>query len=526
MPFTKTIIEVSFYSPAGVALICCGSLAFLLLHRLFLHPLSRIPGPLLGRISSLYLYTISYLGIECRVLAHHHHKYKHPVLRIAPNTVSISDAAALHSIYVAGGGFQKDSRYENFNLDGHATIFSARDTAYRDVRAKAVLPLFAWSKVKAAGEAQGIIRTCVDKFVERFQKEKVNALRYPPNDGKVNVLALAERLTIDATTGYLFNRTYGGLDEQADSLTSTEVPPGGTSRSNRMSATPFILAVLAFGRFSLLPNWLFRSLNAAFGLLFPNTEANKSFDLMNSFATTLIDDADPGKDDTYQSRLLAAGISKAETIAQTVAVTFAGTDSTAVNLATLIFHLVQNASVRERLRVELREFETDPSWDPQTLPYLRAVIREGMRLAVANPARLSRLVPSGGFDIEGTHLPAGTSIGLAAYVLHHNPELFPEPFDFRPERWLEYGREAEDAKADPLVRNKGREMDRNVFPFGVGSRMCIARNFALHALFVAVRVLIESGVLEGARTCDDRIELEEWFNVGIKGHKLEIQWTS
>lgn len=43
--------------------------------------------------------------------------------------------------------------------------------------------------------------------------------------------------------------------------------------------------------------------------------------------------------------------------------------------------------------------------------------------------------------------------------------------------------------------------------------MCTARNFATRELFVAVRVLVESGVLEGARTCDDRIELEEWFNV-------------
>lgn len=57
-------------------------------------------------------------------------------------------------------------------------------------------------------------------------------------------------------------------------------------------------------------------------------------------------------------------------------------------------------------------------------------------------------------------------------------------------------------------------------PNWLESWMCIARNFATRELFVAVRVLVESGVLEGARTCDDRIELEEWFNVGIKGHKL------
>lgn len=158
--------------------------------------MSHVPGPLLGRISSIYLYTISYLGIEGRVLARHHHEYQTSVLHIAPEAVSISSGAALHSIYVARGGFQEDSRYENFNLDGHATIFSTRDTVYRDVRAKAVLPLFATSKFKAAAEAQGIIRTCVDDFVERFQTKKANALKFPPNDARVNVLALAERLAM------------------------------------------------------------------------------------------------------------------------------------------------------------------------------------------------------------------------------------------------------------------------------------------------------------------------------------------
>ena len=524
MAFTKTLIVVSSYSPVAIAILLCTSLFFLVLYRLFLHPLSLVPGPLLSRISSVYLYTISYLGIECRVLAHHHRKYRTSVLRIAPDAVSLSNGAALNAIYVAGGGFQKDWRYRNFNTHGHATIFSTRDTAYRDVRAKAVLPLFAMSKIKAAGKAQGVIRACVDDFVERFQREKANALRFSPDLAKVNIVALAERMTIDATTGYLFKKRYGGLDEQADLLAQTGVSASSSSKVGMMSATPFMLAVLAAGRFSLLPNWLFLSLNAVLGFLFPDPETNRSFNLVNSFAASLIADANPDKDDTYQSRLLAAGISRAETIAQTVAVTFAGTDSTAVNLATLIFHLVQNPSVRKRLERELEGYKMDPSWDPQTLPYLRAVIREGMRLAVANPARLSRIVPPGGFDVDGTHLPPGTSVGFAAYVLHHNPELFPEPFAFRPERWLDDDAQTEDGKVNERAERQKREMERDTFPFGVGSRMCIARNLATHVLFLAVSVLVKSGVLEGARTCEEKIELEEWFNAGIKGHKLEIEW--
>lgn len=505
--------------PEAVPIFLCTLLAFPILYRLFIHPLSHVPGPLPARITSFYLYAVCYLGIECRLLAHYHRKYKTSVLRIAPNAVSISDGAALHQIYVAEGGFSKDSRYENFKVGGHDTIFSARDTAYRDLRAKAVLPLFATGRVRAAGEDGGIIRNCVRKFIERFESEKVGAVRRTPNAAKIDVLDLAYRLMMDSTTGYLFNKTYNALDEQPVSAHASG-PPKAASHPNKMSAVPFIFAIVDAGRFSLLPTWLFHALNFTFGWLFPDSEFLESLACVHDFAAALADDVDPEKGDTYQSRLLAAGISRSEMIAQCMAVMFAGTDSTAVKLVTIIFHLVQNPRVHDRLREEISVLGKDPATDPQTLPYLRAVIREGLRLGMANPARFSRTVPPGGFEIGEIYLPAGTDVGLAPYVLHHNPELFLEPFAFRPERWLDEGK-------GTLTRSERqrREMERDLVPFSAGLRACIARNFAIHVLFVATRAIVESGLLGGARTCTKTIELEEYFNTAIKGHKLLIEWS-
>ena len=459
------------------------------------------------------------------MIADYHRKYKTSVLRISPNAVSISDGAALHPIYVDGGGFRKDQRYENFKVDGHSTIFSTQDTVYRDRRAKAVLPLLAMGRVRAAGEGHGPMRKCVDQFIDYFQREKAKALR---NAAKVDILDLSQRVAIDIVTEYLFKRKYGGLDEQVLSVTHTGGSPSTNYHSSTMSATPFVIAIVEYGRFSLLPNWLFCKVFAFYSVLarlFPDADANNSFHRVQDFAACVVNDADPTTDDTYQSRLLAAGISPAETIAQCKAVMFAGTDSTATKLATIIFHLVQNPNVRDRLRGEARALGADPSTDPQTLPYLRAVIREGLRLGMANPARFTRIVPPSGLHVGGNYLPAGTNVGLAPYVLHHNPELFPEPFAFRPERWMD-DEKGTDRKLDPRVERQRRERERDLVPFGVGSRTCIARNLATHELFVAVRAVVESGVLDGARTCMERIELEEWFNVGIKGHKLEIEWSS
>ena len=130
-------------------------------------------------------------------------------------------------------------------------------------------------------------------------------------------------------------------------------------------------------------------------------------------------------------------------------------------------------------------------------------------------------MPPSGFEICQTYLPAGTNVESAPCVLHHNPALFPEPFAFRPERWLDKAR----GTLTQSEKQK-REMERDLIPFSVGARTCIARNFAKHELFVAIKAIVKSGVLKGARTCTKTIELEEYFNVAIKDHKSEIEWFS
>ncbi|KAI4160949.1 MAG: hypothetical protein L6R39_000155 [Caloplaca ligustica] len=513
----------AFFSPSvSITLCTCVPFAIIVFYRLFLHSLSHIPGPLLARISSLPLYTICFLGIECRVLEFYHRRYKVPVLRIAPNAVSISDGAALHPIYVAGGGYPKTARYENFKVGGHDTIFSSRDPAYRDVRAKAVAPLFAMSRVRAAGLEAGIIRQCIRTFMQRFECEKASAKKRAPEAAKVDVLGLTYRLMMDSVTGYLFGHTYGALEERPVSLAPAKAASFNVeSGSSKMSALPFIFAIVEAGRFSLLPNWLFSTLSSIVDWLFPNEEFHHSLECVRAFAMRLTEEADPKIDDTYQARLLAAGVAKPETIVQCMAVMFAGTDSTAVKLVTIIFHLVRNPNIHERLKKELGHFGKDPATDPQTIAYLRAVVKEGLRLGMANPGRFSRTTPPGGLEIGGVHIPGGTDVGLAPYTLHHNAEVFAEPFMFRPERWLDEGKEGT-CRPERLRR----EMERDLIPFNVGLRACIARNFAVHKLFVATKAIVESGVLEGARTCTNTIELQEFFNVGIKDHKLEIIWSS
>jgi len=147
--------------------------------------------------------------------------------------------------------------------------------------------------------------------------------------------------------------------------------------------------------------------------------------------------------------------------------------------------------------------------DVQALPYLTAVVKEALRLSMANPTRLPHIVPLGGWMFKSTSFPAGSIVGCSAYELHFNSSVFPEPHDFRPERWLDVT----------------DEMMKYWFAFGAGSRACIARNLATLELHLATERLASSKVLDGARASrEGDVEIYEWFNSKVKGESIEIVW--
>lgn len=419
---------MSSFIPDRVLLLFCFPLLILILYRQFFHSLSNIPAPPTAAFTSLFLYIVCYFGIEGRVLANYHRKYKTSVLRIAPNAVSIANGADLPPIYTVRGGFPKDARYQNFRIEGHDTIFSTADTSYRDLRAKAIAPLFAQNRIREAIKNDGVLRRCIDKFIARFEKEKRNAIESSPRAAKVDILDLAIRLSIDVTTGYLFKKEFGGLDEDGS------LPKKSSLATQKLSLTPFIQAIASSGRFSLFPNWLFTAIYSLLDRMTPDKALLDAMGRLNDYINSILDDTERGQDGSYPARLMSSGASKLETGMHCKAVTFAGTDSTGVKLATILFHLVQNPQVCAKLREECNSAHKDA--DPHTLPYLCAVVREGLRLGLANPVRLTRTVPPAGHDIGPYHIPGGTNIGAAAYVLHHDPEVYPAPWIFRPERWL------------------------------------------------------------------------------------------
>lgn len=142
----------------------------------------------------------------------------------------------------------------------------------------------------------------------------------------------------------------------------------------------------------------------------------------------------------------ADNLTSDEVKATAMAYMIAGTDTTANSLTYLIWSVCKHPAVKSQLLKELQSLpEGYQDAHLKDLKYLNHVISETLRLYSAAPSGLPRVVPSGGADLVGHWLPAGTVVCAQAYTMHRQPDIFPDPEEFRPGRWSEPSKEMKDA---------------------------------------------------------------------------------
>jgi len=175
-----------------------------------------------------------------------------------------------------------------------------------------------------------------------------------------------------------------------------------------------------------------------------------------------------------------------QVLSLSLSMVLAGSETTAISLSSVFYHLLQHPYAYRKLVAELdaavaqgiiadRPTRTVSWSESQKLPYLDACIQESFRLHPAAGLPLERVVPAQGMDILGEHIPGGTIVGCNAWVLHRRPEIFGPDVDvWRPERWI-------DASSEQL-----RAMKATMFQFGAGARTCIGKNISLLEIYKLV----------------------------------------
>jgi len=152
----------------------------------------------------------------------------------------------------------------------------------------------------------------------------------------------------------------------------------------------------------------------------------------------------------------------------------AGHETTAATMAWIVNRLVTHPDVMARARAEIFSVlngERLSAAHVGKMKYLEAVINETMRLEPVVP-NIGRGLKKP-MTIAGRQLPAGVTIAPCIYLVHRRPELWLNPTQFNPDRFLE-----------------SRQTSYTFFPFGGGSRRCLGAAFATYQMKIVIAEIL------------------------------------
>lgn len=437
------------------------------LYNLTFHPLANFPGPRLAASTSWYktFYEVLLARTWTSHLATLHTNHG-PILRVGPNDLHFASPVAYHAIYHPTSRWAKEATlYRSFGEDHSSFGFLnySEAKARRDVLA----PLFSR---RATGELQGLVRGHVERLCVALEREHARG------GGPSDLLFALRCFTLDTILDYCF----------AKDVHATEAPAFQAPMVAAMDAS--LPSTVVFRHFEWLrkmvfsfPGWLTKLTSPVLAGL---VELQK---LLGAQVNDVVRNPGALKDAPHpiiyhrlQDPVMnesAGGVPDATSLYEEAqALLFGGADSAANTTMTGLAHLLTHPSLLQPLKTELLTAWPDLSQPPPTLeqlehlPYLTAVIKESLRVSPGVCSPLPRVVPASGATIDGTFIPAGATVSMAASSLHSNPALFPSPQTFSPDRWVGPG---------------GKKRERYLVPFSRGPRACLGQSLAMCELYFA-----------------------------------------
>ncbi|KAI5378484.1 hypothetical protein J4E82_002799 [Alternaria postmessia] len=398
-----------------------------------------------------------------------------PIARVAPNHLITSDPEfwarinAVRSPYARSSWYYHCARFET----GKDNVFTDCDNDSHDARRKKMTSGYSGKENPTLEPSIDLhVKELVD-LVHKYAVPTASAEQSKPMD-------LAEKIpffTLDVISHVGLGQAFGDLKADKDLQNYLKSSEEGLKIGN----TAFAMGIAWLRDTPIIGPAISPSEKDVNGFGNMMAQARK---IVNSRMTKSTDD----KSDMFAS-FVRHGLSGNDLFQEVFEQILAGSDTTAAAIRAILLYVMSHPRVYAKLQAEIDESVkagTAPASpgiisdaEVRRLPYLGAVVREGMRMHPPVANLFSKVTPDEGdvvtINSKEHFIPGGTLVGYSAWTMHrNNRSLYGEDCGtFRPERWL-----IDTSDAGEKAR-LARMTKTNDMIFGYGRWLCLGRNVAL-----------------------------------------------
>ncbi|KAH8893084.1 BcABA1, cytochrome P450 monooxygenase [Thozetella sp. PMI_491] len=424
--------------------------------------LRHVPGPWLAHFSYLWLARTTWSGKQWYVLREFGERYG-PLVRIGPNYLTTDDAELLRRISGARRSYNRDPWYRGSRWNPfYDTMFTLTDTAAHDTL-----------KAKTAAGYNGRDTPSLESDVDSQVAAFISLLRskYLSKGASARPLDFAlvtSFFTMDVITHVAFGQPFGYLKQDTDLYDFLGGVRANWPIISLTNDVPWIRSVMYSSLFLRLLGPKYTDQKGMGRVMSASRDV-----VARRFASDVKDQKD------MMQSWMRHGMSQTECESEGLFMIIAGSDTVASVIRITMLNILVNPTVYQKLKQTIataaqEETASTPITFEQArrIPYLQALIYEGIRIRAPASGPFMKSVPPEGETIHGMFIPGGTAIGMNTASLLRSKKHFGEDAHlFRPERFT-------DAPDDVRV-----EMERVVeLAFGYGRWMCAGKPVAFMEL--------------------------------------------
>ena len=502
----------------SIPLLAAGLILVLSVYKFILYPALLSP---LAKIPNAH-WTVPFSPLwihNCRrreretFVTHEAHQRLGPVVRLAPDVISVNSVdGGIRTVYA--GGYEKGDWYKNvFNNYGLQPMFSMPEHGRHSQRRKMLSNIYAKSTLQSSPGMHAITETILkERFIPRLQE-------LVQTGQPAEFYDILSAVTMDFVSAYVF-----GLKNSSNFLQRPEMNRKFFRDYKARQAYQFWPQdVPQFTKFMysigllwmVVPKWVYKANNDIETWILSmmdkaeitvaeaerEGEKGKVEDWPNVYAQlrgALLKDKATKGDDRKTSEQVQA--QRLEIASEMLDHTLAGFDTSSITLTFLAWELSlpSNLHWQEKLRSELASVSNIAfAKSLDTLPILNAILMETLRLHAAIPGNQPRITPPNATIGPYTNIPANVRIQAQAWSLHREPTVFASPETFAPSRWLD---KAVHPSLGTSTADDLKEMNRWFWAFGSGGRMCVGSNLAMldmKAIIAGIWGMFETEMVDG-----------------------------